>query len=83
MNFPKEMEEAARIDGSGFFGTFFKIVLPNARPAIGGALAIYTFFWVLGMISMAFDYYFTSGNVYINVRVEFFLKLHIILFGHI
>ena len=42
MNFPKEMEEAARIDGSGFFGTFFKIVLPNARPAIG-ALAIYTF----------------------------------------
>ncbi len=24
------------------------------------------------MISMAFDYYFTSGNVYINVRVEFF-----------
>ncbi len=36
MNFPKEMEEAARIDGSGFFGTFFKIVLPNARPAIGG-----------------------------------------------
>lgn len=42
MNFPKEMEEAARIDGAGTFGTFFKIVLPNARPAIG-ALGIYTF----------------------------------------
>jgi multiple sugar transport system permease protein len=42
MNFPKEMEDAARIDGAGVFGTFFKIVLPNARPAIG-ALAIYTF----------------------------------------
>lgn len=42
MNFPKEMEEAARIDGAGIGGTFFKIVLPNAKPAIG-ALAIYTF----------------------------------------
>lgn len=42
MNFPKEMEDAARIDGAGFFGTFFKIVIPNARPAVG-SLAIYTF----------------------------------------
>ncbi|MDY6894636.1 MAG: carbohydrate ABC transporter permease [Thermotogota bacterium] len=42
MNFPKEMEEAARIDGAGIGGTFFRIVLPNARPAVG-ALAIYTF----------------------------------------
>ncbi|NPU90144.1 MAG: carbohydrate ABC transporter permease [Fervidobacterium sp.] len=42
LNFPKELEEAARIDGSGILRTYFKIVLPNALPALS-ALAIYTF----------------------------------------
>ena len=28
----KEMEEAARIDGCGFLGTYFRIVIPIARP---------------------------------------------------
>ncbi|WP_448378758.1 carbohydrate ABC transporter permease [Fervidobacterium sp.] len=42
LNFPKELEDAARIDGSGILRTYFKIVLPNALPALS-ALAIYTF----------------------------------------
>ena len=42
LNFPKELEEAAVIDGAGIFKTFFRIVLPNAKPAIT-ALSIYTF----------------------------------------
>lgn len=31
---PKEIEEAALVDGSGRFYTFFKIMLPNAMPSI-------------------------------------------------
>ncbi len=31
--FPDEMIEAARIDGSGDFGIFFKIVVPTMKPA--------------------------------------------------
>lgn len=31
---PKELDEAAMIDGCGFFGTYFKIILPNLRPAL-------------------------------------------------
>ncbi|MBM7558251.1 carbohydrate ABC transporter permease [Marinitoga litoralis] len=42
LNFPKELEEAARIDGAGIIKTFFTIVIPNAKPAMS-ALAIYTF----------------------------------------
>jgi lactose/L-arabinose transport system permease protein len=42
MNFPTELLEAARIDGSTEFKTFFRIVLPIARPQLA-ALAIYTF----------------------------------------
>ncbi|AEH51603.1 carbohydrate ABC transporter permease [Pseudothermotoga thermarum] len=42
LTFPRELEEAARIDGSGILRTFFTIVLPNAKPAMS-ALGIYTF----------------------------------------
>ncbi len=39
---PKELEEAAFIDGAGPFTTFFRVVLPLARPAMA-TLAIITF----------------------------------------
>jgi len=31
ISLPKQLEEAARIDGCGFFGTFWRIVFPTAR----------------------------------------------------
>lgn len=34
MTIPKELEEAARIDGCGYIQTFFRIMLPIARPGI-------------------------------------------------
>jgi multiple sugar transport system permease protein len=43
-NFPKELEEAGQIDGCTRMGTFFRIVLPIARPALA-ALAIITFIY--------------------------------------
>ncbi|MCG8441731.1 MAG: carbohydrate ABC transporter permease [Caulobacterales bacterium] len=39
---PRELEEAARIDGCGRFMTLWKVVLPVSRPALA-ALGIYTF----------------------------------------
>ncbi len=33
-NVPKDLEEAASIDGSGIYSTFFRIVLPLMRPVI-------------------------------------------------
>ncbi|WP_249714008.1 carbohydrate ABC transporter permease [Rhizomonospora bruguierae] len=41
---PRELDEAARIDGCGFFGTFFRVILPLARPALA-TTAIFTFIW--------------------------------------
>jgi multiple sugar transport system permease protein len=43
-SFPKELEEAAQIDGCTRLGTFFRIVLPLARPALA-ALAIISFIY--------------------------------------
>jgi len=42
MQFPKELSEAARIDGASELGIFRKIFLPLGRPAMS-ALAIFTF----------------------------------------
>lgn len=42
MSFPDSLLEQARIDGCNEFRTFFSIVLPNLKPALG-ALGIYMF----------------------------------------
>jgi multiple sugar transport system permease protein len=51
--FPPELEDAARIDGLGYWGTFWRIVVPNAKPifAAVGALTFIgswnSFLWPL------------------------------------
>ena len=42
LSIPKEMEEAAKIDGCGFFKTWWKVILPMARPTLA-ALSIISF----------------------------------------
>ncbi|MUN35993.1 carbohydrate ABC transporter permease [Actinomadura litoris] len=66
-NFPRELEEAARIDGCSRFGVFFRVVLPVARPALA-ALAVITFiyawndlFWPLVAISSEDKYTVQAG----------------------
>lgn len=39
---PREMEEAALIDGCSIYGAFFKVILPMMKPAIA-TVAIFTF----------------------------------------
>ncbi|MEU7368053.1 carbohydrate ABC transporter permease [Streptomyces hygroscopicus] len=41
---PRELEEAARIDGCGPFRSFFSVILPLTRPALI-TTAIFTFIW--------------------------------------
>ncbi|HBY57018.1 MAG TPA: carbohydrate ABC transporter permease [Candidatus Atribacteria bacterium] len=58
---PREMEEAARIDGASTYQIFAKIMLPLAKPALG-ALTILTFqgvwnefFWPLVVLTSPMD----------------------------
>ena len=53
LSIPKEIEEAARIDGCGYFGTFFRIVLPIARPGIATAA-------IMAFLNNWNEYYFAS-----------------------
>ncbi|MEU4428232.1 carbohydrate ABC transporter permease [Actinoplanes sp. NPDC024001] len=41
---PHELDEAARVDGAGFFRTYWRVVLPLSRPVVA-AVAIFTFVW--------------------------------------
>ncbi len=41
---PKELDEAATIDGCGKFGVFFRIIVPLATPALV-TTALFTFLW--------------------------------------
>lgn len=41
---PKALEEAAIVDGCGFFRRFFMIILPNCKPSLF-TIAIFSFIW--------------------------------------
>ncbi len=42
LTIPRDLEEAAKLDGAGYFKTFWKVMLPLAGPAIA-AVAILEF----------------------------------------
>ena len=45
--FPRELEDAAEVDGAGRFRVFWQIFMPNAGPVIAAA-SIFAFQWVWG-----------------------------------
>lgn len=66
MNFPKEVEEAASIDGLGRYARFFRICMPLARPTIA-TQAIFVF--------MGFWNEFTKPMLYIKTQTKYTLTL--------
>jgi ABC-type glycerol-3-phosphate transport system permease component len=42
MTIPRDLEDAARIDGCGYFGVYWRIMLPQIKPALA-AIAIFQF----------------------------------------
>ncbi len=42
MTVPRELEDAARIDGCGTWGVFWHVILPMAKPALA-AVAVFSF----------------------------------------
>ncbi|WP_426351216.1 carbohydrate ABC transporter permease [Alloiococcus sp. CFN-8] len=66
MNFPKDVEEAASIDGLSRYGTFFRIAMPLAKPVIS-TQAIFIF--------MGFWNEFTKPMLYIKTEALYTLTL--------
>ncbi|MFT2019636.1 carbohydrate ABC transporter permease [Streptomyces sp. 796.1] len=65
---PRELLEAARLDGAGELRLFFRVVLPLAGPAVA-SLAVFQFLWVWNdmLVSLIFA---DSGNPPITVALQ-------------
>jgi alpha-glucoside transport system permease protein len=59
---PRELLEAARVDGAGHVTIFFRILLPLLTPALA-ALAIFQFLWVWNDLLVALTFVGSSTNV--------------------
>src|SRR5947209_4777313 len=44
MGLPRELDDAARVDGCGYLGVWWHVILPQARPVLI-VVAIFTFIW--------------------------------------
>ena len=68
---PKEYDDAARIDGCGWWGIYWRILLPMSKPALG-VLAITNFSWNWNN--------FMGPLIYINSTLKFPVALGLTLF---
>lgn len=64
VSIPHELEEAAVIDGCGFYRTYFRVMLPNAIPAILTVL-VFAFVWNYG--DTYYTYYFHPKGPYLSI----------------
>lgn len=71
MTIPTEMDDAARIDGCGWFGIYRRIILPLSKPALG-VLAIMNFTWNWNN--------FFDPLIYLNATEKFTVALGLTLF---
>lgn len=65
-SFPRDLDDAARIDGCNYFGTFWNIILPLSRPVLV-VVAIFTFQGVWND--------FTGPLIYLNEANKFTLQI--------
>jgi multiple sugar transport system permease protein len=63
---PKEIEEAALIDGAGFYKTFLRIMMPNAIPAIMTVM-LFAFVWQYN--DTFYSSLFMSGGDLISIKI--------------
>ncbi|HSH81590.1 MAG TPA: carbohydrate ABC transporter permease [Herpetosiphonaceae bacterium] len=83
MTIPRALDDAAKIDGCGHFSTFWRIVLPLSKPAIG-AIAVFEFLnsWddFLGpLIYISSDRNFTVELGLNSFRTEYFTEWNLFM----
>ena len=69
---PKELDEAAALDGLGPFGTFYRVILPLARPGLA-VTAFYTFLTAWGEVAYAIAFIQTDKNLTLGAGLQQFV----------
>lgn len=69
---PKELDEAASLDGLGPFGTFYRVILPLARPGLA-VTAFYTFLTAWGEVAYAIAFMQGSRHYTLGAGLQQFV----------
>lgn len=69
---PKELDEAARVDGFGPFQTFWRIVLPLTIPSIA-VVAFFNFMAAWNEFMMAFTFLQSNSNLTLAIGIQRFV----------
>nr|WP_239128123.1 carbohydrate ABC transporter permease [Planobispora siamensis] len=69
---PRELDEAAAIDGAGYWRTFFRVILPLCTPALT-TTAIFTFIWTWNDFFSQLLYLNNPDNFTVPVALRSFL----------
>jgi len=81
LDLPRDIEEAARLDGLGWFAILWRIIIPLAGPGIA-VTAIFTF--VFSWNEFLFALYLTSSNVVtLPIQIAKMIDLYNVLWGPI
>lgn len=70
MGIPRELEEAAKIDGAGVLRTLVSVVLPNLRPAMT-VVAIFSFFYTWNDFLGPLIYLSDPGKATLQLGIQF------------
>jgi ABC-type glycerol-3-phosphate transport system permease component len=71
MTLPIELDDAAKIDGCGYFGIFARIILPLSKPALA-TVAIFSFFETWNAFQGPLIYLNTMEKYTLSVGLTFF-----------
>lgn len=69
---PRELDEAAALDGLGPFGTFWRVILPLARPGLA-VTAFYTFLTAWGEVAYAIAFMQSDTHLTLGAGLQQFV----------
>jgi arabinogalactan oligomer/maltooligosaccharide transport system permease protein len=69
---PRELDEAAALDGLGPFGTFWRVILPLARPGLA-VTAFYTFLTAWGEVAYAIAFMQSDDHYTLGAGLQQFV----------
>ncbi|MEU9158262.1 carbohydrate ABC transporter permease [Streptomyces sp. NPDC048417] len=72
---PFEIDEAGRVDGLSPFGTFFRLILPLAKPGLAVA-AFYNFLTAFGEVAFASTFMLSDDKYTFAVGLQSFISEH-------
>lgn len=78
---PRELEEAARIDGASSWGVFFRVVLPLARPAIA-VTALFSFMTAWNEFILAGTFMTDEASYTLPVMLHHYIGEYHAEWGH-